>query len=458
MNLKNIFVLFALFCNILIHAQDQKTIRIIDKALFWDGYARDTIMKDTPDVGLVRFSTSLFARKINLLQLYSFGDSLKMKVTIKASCDNYDRIGYVGLAFVPKNQVTYDRTIVKRMEIARFITPFMNKNLKPDTVPYDYDLSNLIPIFKDRRINDSFDFWIELSVFGVPYAANTQVAGCSGRKDVFYGTLDLITNNTITVLDTNNFITPLMYNFNFNNYQNGASDSIGVNTKTIKFSLTDSISNAIMYLITSNHGADSAGEEYNRRMHYVYFDDTLVSQYKPGFQSCEPYRKYNTQGNGIYGSSLKTDAQWQSFSNWCPGAYIPIRNIALGNLSKGIHEFKLSVPDALFVKKSGYFPLSLYIQGKKVYKLSQAEANIQDSKNVFSVYPNPSTDHNVTIDFGIISDYILSIYSLDGKLIYNTTSTKQSKKLLNLHSIQRGVYILKLESANKLYAQKLILE
>lgn len=149
-SIRSIFTLCVLLFQFSVQAQQIRTIRIFDKALFWDGYAKDTIMKDTPAAGVVRFSTSLFTKKINVDQLDSI-DSLKMKVIIKASCDNYDRIGYVGLAFVPKNQNTYDRTKVKRMEIARFITPFMNKNLKPDTVPYNYDSSNMVQILKDKK-------------------------------------------------------------------------------------------------------------------------------------------------------------------------------------------------------------------------------------------------------------------------------------------------------------------
>ena len=444
-----------------LQAQQIRTIRIYDKALFWDGYAKDTIMKDTPAIGVVRFSTSLFTKRIEAEQLDSIGDSLKMKVLIKASCDNYDRIGYVGLAIVPKNQSTYDRTKVKRMEIARFITPFMNKNLKPDTVPYNYDVSNLVQILKDKKINDSFDFWLELSVFGVPYAANTQVAGCAGRKDVFFGTLDLITNDTEVVSDTNILVAPLMYNFSFNSYQQGASDSLGVNTKTLKFTLVDSLKDAVFHLITSNHGADSAGEEYNRREHYVYFDNQLMLQYKPGFTSCEPYRKYNTQGNGIYGASARTEAQWQSFSNWCPGAYIPIRSIALGNLSKGTHEFKLTVPDALFVKKSGYFPLSLYLQGKK--HIVKTASSIIDKNEMLEVqiFPNPVKDKKIKI-YNLRSyneAFTVRIFSIDGKQLFNKQIVNTVNEFeLELFMIEKGHYIFTIEGESVNFNKRFLVE
>ena len=443
-----------------LQAQQIRTIRIYDKALFWDGYAKDTIMKDTPAIGVVRFSTSLFTKRIETEQLDSIGDSLKMKVLIKASCDNYDRIGYVGLAIVPKNQTTYDRSKVKRMEIARFITPFMNKNLKPDTVPYNYEVSNLVQILKDRKINDSFDFWLELSVFGVPYAANTQVAGCAGRKDVFFGTVDLITNDNEVVRDTDNLVTPLMYNFSFNSYQQGASDSLGVNTKTLKFTLVDSLKDAVFHLITSNHGADSAGEEYNRREHYVYFNNQLVLQYKPGFTTCEPYRKFNTQGNGIYGASPRTEAQWQSFSNWCPGAYIPIRSISLGNLSKGTHEFKLSVPDAQFVKKSGYFPLSLYIQGKK-YIAKKTNSIISSEMRELQISPNPVKDKKIKLtNLDVYKDgFIFRIFSMEGKQLFIKQVLNSAPIIeLDVHFLEKGIYILTLEGVNSSKSKRIIIE
>ena len=35
------------------------------------------------------------------------------------------------------------------------------------------------------------------------------------------------------------------------------------------------LNDAKLYVITSNHGANSGGEEYNRRNHYIYFEFAL---------------------------------------------------------------------------------------------------------------------------------------------------------------------------------------
>lgn len=337
------------------------TLRVFDQILFYDGYAA-TVSEPVPE-GVTRVNNSKYVKKLSKTQLESLGDVLQMKVTIKAACDNYDRIAYAALALVKKNAV-YNDADAKHLEIGRFITPFMNKNKKPDEVPYLFSVNNVAAILKDPAINADYDIYFELSVFGVPYAANKEIAGCAGRNDTFFGTVDLISSTSgKTGTAPAVALQPLFFNQNINNYDN--TDVAGKTVKSIMVNLAAEVKSARLYLITSNHGANSGGEEYSRRDHFIYFDNTQKLTYKPGGKSCEPYRPANTQGNGIYGSSPKTEAQWASFSNWCPGDAIPIRVIELGNLTAGNHTFKIEVPDAVFKDKQGYIPLSVYLQGEK---------------------------------------------------------------------------------------------
>jgi hypothetical protein len=284
-------------------------------------------------------------------------------VIVGALCDNYDRIGAVNLALVPKGAATYVPAEVQRLEVARFITPFMNMNKDPKTVPYQWDANGLVPILKDEALRAEYDLWFELSIFGVPYAAQTEVAGCDGRIDTQLGTLLLHTDSTQEP-EAFDVLLPLAISQSFNNYGDGASDMVGTTKKTLQFELPKDTTNTQLVLITSNHGANDGGEEYIRREHYVYVDGNLALQYKPGRDSCEPFRKYNTQGNGIYGPSPRSDAEWQSFSNWCPGDVIDTRIVTLGPLGAGAHEFVIDVPDAMFAGGQGDFPFSLYVQAQ----------------------------------------------------------------------------------------------
>ncbi len=335
------------------------SLKIFDGVLFYDGYA-ETVSEPIPE-GVIRIQNSRYVTKIPASFINGLKQKLEMEIIVKAACDNYDRIGSVYLSLINKNEPYNKSRIVHQIEIARFITPFMDKNKSPQEVPYKFEIDNIAALLKDENYSSKYDFWMELDIFGVPYAANKQIAGCDGKNYTFYGTVTL--NSTDENLKASNqYLAPIASYVYLNNYK--VTDEVGKTIKSLPIELTSSIKNAKVYLITSNHGANNGGEEYNRREHYIYFDNNLISVYKPGGKSCEPFRMYNTQSNGIYGTKARTEAEWSSFSNWCPGDVIPIRVYDLDILEKGNHTFKIEVPDAKFVGKQGEIPFSAYIQGE----------------------------------------------------------------------------------------------
>lgn len=333
---------------------------VFSNVIFYDGYA--TTVNEPVQDGVIRVSNASYVTKLNESHLNNLSNKLKIAVTIGALCDNYDRIGSVFINFMPKDQEFAMSNVAKRLEVGRFITPFMNKNKSPNEVPYLFETDNLALIFNDPAIRAQYDFWMELNVFGVPYAANTQISGCSGRNDVFLGTMKFISTNE-EYTHTNQGFTPVATYHTVNNYSASGTDVIGQTTKTFTFNVASAVSNAKIYVISSNHGANSGGEEYNRRSHEIYFDSALIDTYVPGGKSCEEFRQYNTQGNGIYGAGPKSLSYWTSFNNWCPGDIIPIRVYDLGNVSAGTHTFNVKIPQAQFVNGEGYVPFSVYIQG-----------------------------------------------------------------------------------------------
>ena len=334
---------------------------MIDEAIYYDGYA--PLVDEPVPEGLIRLANFRYATRFTDEHRAMLQSTLTIGVIVGARCDNYDRIGNVNLALAPKGAETYDPAAVDRIELGRFITPFMDMNDSPMTVPYEFAASDVLPILADETLAAAYDLWLELDIFGVPYAANDEIQGCADRNDTQAGTLLLYTDSTepAPVFDV---LVPLAISQPFNNYAEGASDEIGTTRKTITFELDADAEDAQLVLITSNHGANAGGEEYIRRDHFVYVDGEMVLQYKPGRTSCEPFRHYNTQANGIYGPSAMTDEEWQSFSNWCPGDIIDRRIISLGPTSAGSHEFVIDVPDAMFADMQGDFPFSLYLQAR----------------------------------------------------------------------------------------------
>jgi hypothetical protein len=337
------------------------SLTIFDEVVFYDGYA--SVVDEPVAAGVQRLRNDLFTHKLSDEELTAIQNTLTLRVVVGALCDNYDRIGSVALALVPAGESSYAPDDVERIEVGRFVTPFMDWNKQPDEVSYQYEAHELVPVLHDAALRAAYDLWLELELFGVPYAANTEVAGCSNRSDVFRGTLILDSDSSAPAVDFGTLI-PVSYKAPFNDYQAGASDMIGTTRKTVEFVLDADTVETELVLIISNHGANSGGEEYSRRDHFVYVDDELELMFRPGRASCEPFRMFNTQANGIYGPSPRSDGSWQSFSNWCPGDIIDTRVIELGSMSAGRHEFVIDVPDAQFAGGEGNFPFSLYVQSR----------------------------------------------------------------------------------------------
>ena len=432
------------------------TLTLFNGATFYDGYLfqknPDSLVSD----GILRHSTSLYAVKLKPEQLSLIGDSLRMNVFVQACCDNYDRIGNINLAFVPKGDTTYIPDSVQRIEIGRFITPFMDKNKKPDVVPYSYHIDYVANILRDQKILADHDIWVEFELFGVPYAANQQIAGCAGRSDVFKGTLKLITWGRHDDYADHDELVPIHMKRpeytggNLNNYNAACTDTIGKTVKTWHFTVKNNASDAQLVLITSNHGANSGGEEYNRRWHYVYIDDSLMLVYRPGRTTCEPFRKYNTQLNGIYGYVPRTDAVWQSFSNWCPGDVIDNRIISLGAFGAGQHTVRISVPEAQFVGGQGDIPVSMFYQGV-------TQGQLPSGINWISVpdYQAAPVAANGTISFRTADCkiYYVTVYDLQGIRKAESVGTTA----ISTRGWAPGIYLVNMQLDNNLIVTKKVL-
>ena len=429
-------------------------IHVYDDVVFFDGYNKLENLNEKAqamipdDDGVLRHLTSLYAVKLSDEQLAQVGEHLDMRVMIGAMCDNYDRIGNINLAFVPKGSATYSPAEVKRIELGRFITPFMYKKLEPREVPYAYEVDNVSGILRDARLREEFDIWVEFQLFGIPYAANEQVKGCADCQDVFAGTLWFETDAPAPLTDKNVLVpivikTPEDQGKNLCNYDEKATDVLGKTQKKYTFEVPEDVTDGQIVLITSNHGANAGGEEYNRRIHVVRFQDEIVLRYTPGRDSCEPFRKYNTQLNGIYGYSEKSDSEWQSFSNWCPGDVIDNRIINLGPLAKGTYAVEIKVPQAKFEGGQGDIPVSMYFQGVTEGQLPKP-SGVADVKADFRSAISIDGDVcRVTSEEAPLS---LAVYDADGELVARRMRASE----ISLGACPRGVNIVVVEYADGL--------
>ena len=241
-----------------------------------------------------------------------------------------------------------------------------------------------------------------------------------------------------------------------NNYNENATDTIGKTTKTYTFEVPEDVQDAQLVIVTSNHGAggylDSDGvphygEEYCRRMHFIYYDGDLALTYRPGRTSCERWRIYNTQSNGIYGATSKTDEEWQSFSNWCPGDVIDNRIIHLGAVKAGTHKVRITVPDAEFNgnaegQHDGNFPVSIFFQGLTDGNLSTAisQASIQTVPGKVK-FECRNGQLSFSSDVAINS---VELYSGDGRLLRRSYGNSP----VSLSAYGKGLYVASVELAD----------
>lgn len=439
--------LFASFSAFKAAAQES-TFEIYDEAVFYSMYEGTVENQPLPE-NAQRNNNSSYGVKLTDEQIASFGSSLILKVQASSLCDNFDRIGNVNLAFVPKGATSYVYKDVERIEIGRFITPFQ----LPDSsleVPYEWDVTNLVDLFHSPELTAEYDFWIELEIYG--YQGSPTQGGavadhpliCTGRNDVYKGSLQFVTSGTYTFSDT--YFKKLSFKYELKDYTLEGTDELGETVKSYTFNVDKDITNAKYYFINSNHGSNSGGEEYIRRWHFIYLDGVEKMRYRPGGVSCVPYRKYNTQGNCIYmicdnDPSTPTynpdDNAYWTWNNWCPGDKIPTRVVELGSVTSGEHTYKINVPSAVFNGDQGYFPMSVYVQG--TYGTAGTDSF---NKIAISFTPNPVNDI-ATINTN--GDAVQS-YQVVNTLGQNVLNGKGNS--INMGGLQAGIYVVKAQFAN----------
>lgn len=342
-----LLLLFSLDINsTFAQSKNETVISVIKDVDFFDGYAKPVNEPVKP--GLTRISNTKYIRKLSSQEKQSIGDSIIVKMVVKAGCDDYDRIGRVTLFSVPKDK-NYDSPEAKEFELLRIMTPFNYKTRQPDNVPYSISINQLAGLFKDKEA----DIWVMTEIFGTTSAGQKETMGCDGSLLTYTASVNLTSTAKAKKVKPVKPIALLSY------YPlDGKDTTAGHNAKAISFHLANSIKPAVLYLITSGHGAMQGGEEYNWREHVIYVDGKEYARVAVD-QNCAPYEIYNTRTNGIYGANIAQERR-----TWCPGAPVITRAINLGTLTLGNHTIKIAVPDAVLLSTQSTYYLSAYIAGQ----------------------------------------------------------------------------------------------
>ncbi|HTM97117.1 MAG TPA: peptide-N-glycosidase F-related protein, partial [Pedobacter sp.] len=299
------------------------TVNVLKNVDFYDGYAQKVAHPVAK--GITRVSNAEYLYQLTPAEIQSIGKTLKVKVTIKSGCDNYDRIGHVTLVVMPKGE-KFDLEKGEQFEILRIMTPFMYRTRQPDHIPYEAQIDQIVNTIKQP----GKDIYLLTEVFGTTGAGQKEVIGCDGSLLTFNVCVDLVSDKVKSSSSQKGISLLSYYSLD------GKDKTAGKNSKQVSFEVTDDTKTTVLYLISSGHGAASGGEEYNWREHILDLDGKEYARIEMS-QNCAPFEMYNTQPNGIYFGDISKERR-----SWCPGGTVPTRIINLGPLAKGKHTLKVS--------------------------------------------------------------------------------------------------------------------
>jgi len=92
-------------------------------------------------------------------------------------------------------------------------------------------------------------------------------------------------------------------------------------------------------------------------------------------------------------------------------------------------------------------------------KWTAVTAGLNDlNKSAFSIYPNPSSNKNITINHNPEAKGTINIFTLTGAKVFTGELNNSGSQNFNLDTLSPGMYIVKIESGNYSESKKLIIQ
>ncbi|PCI06532.1 MAG: N-glycanase [Flavobacteriaceae bacterium] len=262
-------------------------------------------------------------------------------------------------------------TYTPALEIMRFMTPFgvghyssdTGKHRKPVYIPvwekevkWQHDISDLVSVVSgDFYVGVWIDSWTAEG-----YAVDLSFTYSNRPK------------KKVKVM-------PLLNNVPYVGGQD-IPDFFARTDVDYSFDLPENAKNVKLNYITTGHGGHEGGDEFIKIKNSVYFNQKLVIDTIPWRDDCASFRRFNPT-SGVWlkkdtasyidfkaGKYMKKEIEERiassdlSRSNWCPGSSVNPFIAKLGDLKKGTHHIKISIPaTAAFDDKLNHWLVSAYL-------------------------------------------------------------------------------------------------
>lgn len=323
------------------------------------------------------------------------GTDVTIKLTLRSNGDRWDKSGScfvvsdtskISILDVSKgnNQFPIKSTLNKKyggvkatinyspvVELLRFMTPFgvgyysneEGKHRKPVYIPkwekevvWELDVSQLATLLSNTfYIGVWIDSWTKEG-----YTIDLRLT-YSNRPRKTVQVKPLV--NTISYVDGQSL-----------------PDFFAVTPLEEDFKLDKDAKNVKLYYTTTGHGGHEGGDEFIKIKNSVFMDNKLVLDTIPWRDDCASFRRFNPT-SGVWlkkDSASYIDEESHTYkikeieeriassdlsrSNWCPGSLVKPFIVELGDLKKGEHTLKISIPATMASEeKLNHWLVSAYI-------------------------------------------------------------------------------------------------
>jgi hypothetical protein len=273
------------------------------------------IYVSTPPVGytppkniIMNTNGTEFLVKLTPAQKAAIGSNVAANITYIAECDNYDRIGSIGLYVEPTGVVPAFTD--PAIELVRWITPFSD-HWQGQYATHAYPATDLSP-FHGVLSDPTHDIWIVLQGGGNPYSGDpcttTHKVPATDQQVAFEYTVSFSSTTAATPQST------------------AISAPIPVADYTsvpiTGTAASNATGGATAFVIVSGHGSAAGGDEYKNTIDTLTVDGVASPSFSTAI-NCSTYAKYSPDGNpGIFRNNGTSNPR-----NWCPGALVPSHEI-----------------------------------------------------------------------------------------------------------------------------------
>ncbi len=348
----------------LVTAQNYTTLTVFDKQKINYGDKPVNFLTNEPDI-IYRFSEGTVILKKVKMPVNMGAHSVVAELTERSAGDAYDRTGSVfiipditkdtsitfidafinGISVLPKFEAKNKKdyrgfTLTDKyeppIELMRFITPFgvgsYNSQVQvygvtwEDSVTYKQDITNLLPALNG-------EIW-----FGVFIGCYDKGGHEVSLRLKYYP--DDVPQDVQAV--PVGYIQPLLFTANIMEASSQEYSTVfETDTLWADVDIPEGVKELTLRYISTGHGGWGNGDEFNKKVNYIFADGKPVYSFIPWRDDCGMYRKYNPSSGNFPNGMSSSDF---SRSGWCPGSTSLPVDIPLNNLKPGRHRIAAYIP------------------------------------------------------------------------------------------------------------------